>query len=91
MFELLKNTHMGGLSGFAMTLSNGRRIEVDFGPLSESEGKNRTKKEFEHNMRSSNAEVRIYEDGQQRPYETLSNCTPEQFFGIYQAQGFVKS
>ena len=55
MFKLLKPS-----VGFVLTFDNGHTVEVDFGPMSESEKKNASKKECEMNSASGDAEVRHY-------------------------------
>jgi hypothetical protein len=87
MFEFLKNTHMGGLTGMAFTVvSTGQRIELDFGPLSQSERNSATKKEFENNPRSANAEVRIYSKDGNLEFNR-SNMSVEEFFDLVSQAG----
>jgi len=58
MFDMLKPG-----KGYAMTLANGTRIEVDFGPMSQSEKVNSSQKECDVSPQSRDAEIRIYEPG----------------------------
>lgn len=55
MFDFLKPG-----KGYAITLNNGRRIEVDFGPMSRSEKNNSSQKECDHSPASRDAEIRVY-------------------------------
>lgn len=58
MFDLLK---LG--KGYSMTFDSGRRVEVDFGPMSNSEKVNSSQKECDHAPASSDAEIRVFEPG----------------------------
>ena len=78
MFDFLKPG-----KGYAITLSNGRRIEVDFGPLSHSEKINSSQKECDHSPASRDAEIRVYEPGDTtKPSEVIYNATPDNFCAL---------
>jgi hypothetical protein len=62
MFQLLKG------KGFALTLADGTKLEVDFGPMSRSENINISKQAFEATGgKSRDAEIRVFQPGESRP------------------------
>jgi hypothetical protein len=77
MFNFLKPG-----KGYAITFANGRRVEVDFGPMSRSEKKNSSQKECDHSPASRNAEIRVYMPGETMPSLVRANCTAEEFADI---------
>jgi hypothetical protein len=46
--------------GFSLVFASGHRAEIDFGPMSQSENKNVSKKEFEVRSQARNAEIRLF-------------------------------
>lgn len=83
MFDFLKPG-----KGYAMTLDNKTRIEVDFGPMSNSEKKNSSQRECDHSPASRNAEIRVYVPGDgSKPSLVRNNATVEDFFDIIKQAG----
>jgi len=77
MFDLLKPG-----KGFAITFDNGRRVEVDFGPMSQSEKVNSSQKECDTFPQSMNAEIRSYEKGDTKPSFVRNYATAEDLANI---------
>lgn len=77
MFDFLKPG-----KGFSLTFDDGRRIEVDFGPMSRSEKLNSSQKECDHQPASRDAEIRIYLPGETQPSFVRNNCSVENFADI---------
>lgn len=77
MFELLQG------KGFALTLASGERVEVDFGPLSNSTNRNISKEAFKATGgKSLNAEIRVYNTTQREPTLIRNNASVEDFLAI---------
>ncbi len=78
MFDYLKPG-----KGYAITFRDGRRIEVDFGPMSRSEKINASQRECDHSPASRDAEIRVYMPGDGgTPSFVTFNATPEDFVTI---------
>jgi hypothetical protein len=77
MFDLLKPG-----KGFALTFKDGKRVEIDFGPMSHSEKVNSTQKECDHSPASRDAEVRVYTPGNTAPTFMRGNVTVEDLITI---------
>jgi hypothetical protein len=75
MFELSKQ-------GFNLHFKNGNQLHVDFGPMSESENKNRSAKEFASFPKSGDAEVRLYTPASNQPKQVYRNVSAENFVAM---------
>jgi len=52
--------------GFSLLFASGLKLEVDFGPMSESNNKTVSKREFEHSPKGTNAELRLFNKNGER-------------------------
>lgn len=76
--------------GFAITFENGTLVEIDFGPLSQSENKNISKEAFKATGgQSGTAEFRVYRKGDSSPSAVHDNVTAEQAIKLAAVYGHI--